>query len=66
MALAIVLSGIETALPFMEGLLPVPRGIFGALSGLVTASALLARFKAQGIPAVDPTPPSTPPKGPTP
>ncbi|CCV12916.1 conserved hypothetical protein [Mesorhizobium sp. STM 4661] len=47
MIVAIFLSGLEVALPFFEDLLPVPRGVFGALSGFVTIAALWARITVQ-------------------
>lgn len=45
--LAGALSGAEVALPLLDGLLPIPRGLFAALSGLATASAFGARLIAQ-------------------
>jgi len=42
--LAAFLSGIEVALPFMFDSLPVPAGAFAAISGVVTAAALVARI----------------------
>lgn len=47
MVAAALLSGIEVALPFLDGLLPVPRGVFALLSGLTTAAAFVSRFIAQ-------------------
>lgn len=47
MLLAAVFSGIEIALPLLEGILPVPRGAFAAMSGLTTAAAFVARLLAQ-------------------
>lgn len=47
MILAAVLSGIEVAMPYLDGLLPIPRGVFAALSGVVTFGALVARFVVQ-------------------
>lgn len=47
MALAAVFSGLEVALPFLDGLLPVGAGCFAALSGLTTAAAFVARIVAQ-------------------
>lgn len=47
--LAGVLSGIEVALQILEPTAAeaMPKGVFAALSGLVTAGALLARVIAQ-------------------
>lgn len=45
--LAIVFTGIEAAWPYLDGLLPIPRGLFALLSGLVSSAALYARFIAQ-------------------
>lgn len=47
MALAGVLSGLEVAIPFLDGWLPVPAGVFAALSGVTTAAAFYARIVAQ-------------------
>lgn len=46
-AIAAVLSGIEVALPLLDGILPIPRGIFATLSALTTAAAFVARLLAQ-------------------
>lgn len=45
--LAGALSGAEVAMPLLDGLLPIPRGVFAALSGLATALAFGARLIAQ-------------------
>lgn len=47
MLVAGLLSGAEIALPLLEGVLPVPRGAFAALSGIATAAAFVARLMAQ-------------------
>ena len=47
MALAAFLSGVEVALPLLEGYLPVPPRLFATFSGLATAGAFVARFLAQ-------------------
>lgn len=47
MVLACLLSGLEVALPFLEGWLPVPTGTFAALSGITNACAFYARIVAQ-------------------
>ena len=47
MVLAGLLSGVEVAMPYLEGVIDLPSGVFAALSGLVTAAALLARVVAQ-------------------
>lgn len=47
MVIAALLSGVEVALPLIGGLLPIPTGIFAALSGLTVAAAFVARFVAQ-------------------
>jgi hypothetical protein len=41
-----LLSGLEAALPLMDWL-PVPPGVFAALSFIVTAAAFVARLIAQ-------------------
>lgn len=45
--LAALLSGVEVALPFLDGYLPVPPGVFAALSLVTTAGAFIARIVAQ-------------------
>jgi len=47
MILAGVLSGAEIALPLLDGVLPLDRGVFAALSFLATVGAFVARFVAQ-------------------
>jgi len=47
MILAGLLSGMEIALPLLDGLLPVPTGVFAGLSALTTAGAFVARLLAQ-------------------
>lgn len=45
--LAGLLSGAEIALPLIQDLLPIPRGVFAGLSFLATAAGLVARLVAQ-------------------
>ena len=45
MAMAAVLSGLEVAMPYLDGSLP--QGTFAALSGVISGAALLARLLAQ-------------------
>ena len=47
MALAAALTGLEVAAPYLSELVPVPTGLFAALSGLCSAAALVARVVAQ-------------------
>lgn len=47
MLLAALLSGAEVALPLLGGILPIPTGIFAALSFLTVVGAFVARFVAQ-------------------
>ena len=47
MALAAVLSGAEVAIPYLDGVLPIPPGLFAALAGVTTLGAMLARMVAQ-------------------
>lgn len=54
MLLAGLLSGIEVFLPLIDGIIPIPRGIFASLSGLVTMFALIARLMAQSKISGDP------------
>lgn len=46
--LAAILSGGEVAAPYLEGVVDLPRGLFAALSGVISAAALVARIFAQG------------------
>ena len=46
-AFAALFSALEVALPFLEGLLPVPRGVFAGLSAAATALAFVFRILAQ-------------------
>ncbi|PZU22196.1 MAG: hypothetical protein DI589_11985 [Shinella sp.] len=45
--LAGVLSGLEVALPLIDGVYEIPRGVFAALSGVTVAGAFVARIVAQ-------------------
>ena len=45
MGAAALLSGVEVMLPIIGG--DLPKGVFAALSFVVTAAALVARFVAQ-------------------
>jgi hypothetical protein len=47
MALAILFAGFDSAMPYLYGLIPVPDGVFGALSGLATVLALVSRHVDQ-------------------
>jgi hypothetical protein len=42
-----LLSGAEVALPLLESILPVPKGVFAGLSFAATAGAFVARLVAQ-------------------
>lgn len=42
-AAAIILTGLEMAVPYLDGVLPIPRGLFGGLAGLVSMAAIYAR-----------------------
>ena len=44
MALAAFLSGLEVALPWMLESSPIAPGILAAITGVVTAAALVARI----------------------
>ena len=46
-ALSAVFTGLEVAMPFLDGVLPVERGVFAALAGVTSALALIARIMAQ-------------------
>lgn len=47
MLLAGLLSGLEVVLPLLDGILPIPPGIFAALSFVTVAAAFIARVIAQ-------------------
>ncbi len=47
LVLAGLLSGAEIALPLIQDLLPIPRGVFAGLSFAATAGAFIARLIAQ-------------------
>lgn len=47
LVLAFVFSAMEVALPLVQSVLPVPVGVFAALSGLATGGAFVARLLAQ-------------------
>lgn len=47
MIVAALLSGAEIALPLLDGVFPLDRGVFAGLSFLATAGAFVARFVAQ-------------------
>lgn len=47
LVLAAVLSGVEVALPLVVGVIPIPAGIFAALSFVTVAAAFIARIVAQ-------------------
>lgn len=47
LGLAFLFSGVETAMPFLQGVLPIPQWLFGALAGVATGGAFVARLVAQ-------------------
>ena len=47
MLLAGLLSCLEVVLPLLDGVLPIPPGIFAALSFVTVAAAFIARVVAQ-------------------
>ncbi|MDV2968268.1 hypothetical protein RZ532_19925 [Nitratireductor aquimarinus] len=47
LVLAAVLSGVEVVLPLVVGVIPIPAGIFAALSFVTVAAAFIARIIAQ-------------------
>ena len=40
MLLAAMLSAVEVAIPYLDGVLPLPPGIFALLAGIVTLADL--------------------------
>lgn len=47
MLLAAVFSGLEVALPLLDGVLPVDKGVFAALCGGTVIVAMIARVLYQ-------------------
>lgn len=47
MIIAAILSGLEVALPLIDGVVEIPPGVFAALSGLTVAGAFTARLLVQ-------------------
>lgn len=47
MIFAGILSGLEVALPLLDGFLPIHPGVFASLSALTVAAAFVARLIAQ-------------------
>lgn len=47
LAVAGILTGIEAALPLLDGYVNVPRWVFSTLTALVVCAAFIARFIAQ-------------------
>lgn len=45
--LAAILTGVEFAVPFLDGYLPIPQKLFAGLAGLTAAGAFVARLIAQ-------------------
>lgn len=42
-----ILSGLEVALPLLDGFFSIPQGAFAALSGLTVGGAFVARLIVQ-------------------
>lgn len=55
---AAILSGVEVALPLLEGVFAAPQGLFASFAGLASAFAVVARVLAQSDiePKADATP----------
>lgn len=47
LTIAFFLSGLEAAVPFLDGVLPIPRGAFALLAFVATGGAFVARLIAQ-------------------
>ncbi|MGZ2430356.1 hypothetical protein GGI64_006263 [Rhizobium leguminosarum] len=47
MLIAGLLSGLEVAMPYLDGYVDIPPRLFAALSGLTVAAAFVARIIAQ-------------------
>ena len=51
-AIAVVLDGLSTAFPYLQDTFGLPTGTFAALSGIISAAAILARLVVQdNVPA---------------
>jgi len=48
-AVAILFIFVDAALPFMDGILPIPERSFAVLSGLAAVGGLVARLVLQDI-----------------
>ena len=46
-AVAVLLTGVEVALPFLDGYVDLPPRLFAGLAGLAAAGAFAARLIAQ-------------------
>lgn len=46
-AAAVVFTGMEVAVPYLDGVLPIPHHLFGILAGLVSMAAIYARIVQQ-------------------
>lgn len=46
-ALCAVLIGLDATIPYLEGVLPVPQGVFAAIAFAVAVGAMIARFIPQ-------------------
>lgn len=47
MLLAAIFTGVEAALPFLHGLLPISNGLFAMLTLATVVLAFISRFVAQ-------------------
>ena len=47
MLAAAIFSGVEVAVPFLDGYVPLPPRLFAALAGVATAAAFISRIIAQ-------------------
>jgi len=47
MLVAALLSGLEVAIPYLDGYVDIPPRLFALLSGLTVAAAFIARIVAQ-------------------
>lgn len=47
LGLAALFDGVNASVPYLDGLLPVPPGMFAALAGLSSVAALISRVVYQ-------------------
>jgi hypothetical protein len=49
MLVAGLFTGLEVALPLIDGLYPIPQGMFASMTGVAVGAAFVSRLLAQNI-----------------